>query len=747
MNYDENENELLNKIANCRRESQDHQNDWQIETRESYEFVAGNQWADEDKARLEELQRPCATFNRVGPVIDAIVGYEINNKRVTRYMPRSMNDGNIAEVLNMSAEWVRDRCNAEFEENDAFRDALICGMGFIETRIDDDLDPEGRIVQERVSPLEMRWDPSSRKQNLEDANWLSREKWWLLDEVYEKFPEIADDLLIGMEDLGNNTWSKPHDATNAWRYQENATSNWYDKGEGRVLIAQYQWRERATDYTVTLPDGREFTFDEDRWNRLKERLPNTPVREHQSWKYYQALVAGPTVIETEELPHDGFSIRAITGKREEETGLWYGLVRSMKSPQMWSNVFFSTAMSALQSNSKGGVMIEDGAVNDLREFEDKWADAGGVVHLNSGALSNNMVQERSYGGYPPALDKLMQFSINSIRDVSGVNMELLGMVGHEQAGVVETERKQSSLTILAPFFNSMKRYRITQGNDLMELMRFHLKPGQVVRITDLGEPVWWRDPGTQKYDVVISDAESSPNLKNEVWSSLQNILPAYLRTGMPIPPSIIKFMPIPDSVANDWMSYMEQQMQQQMQQSDIQGMQQQMQQMGAELQKLQQENMSLKEKRETEIMKLQQRQAESQMDLQVKEQEMLMDMKFKEMELAMKQKMDEAELATKLRDIDSRYDLEMKRIMSNNELQRGNTEAQMQAQQVKAVIDLHNEREKRKLAAESMSFENQIDDEDKIEIEEGVKNSRKRIITWLKGQGGELAKLAETLNE
>ena len=176
-------------------------------------------------------------------------------------------------------------------------------------------------------------------------------------------------------------------------------------------------------------------------------------------------------------------------------------------------------------------------------------------------------------------------------------------------------------------------------------------------------------------------------------------------------------------------------------------MQQQMQQMGAELQKLQQENMSLKEKRETEIMKLQQRQAESQMDLQVKEQEMLMDMKFKEMELAMKQKMDEAELATKLRDIDSRYDLEMKRIMSNNELQRGNTEAQMQAQQVKAVIDLHNEREKRKLVAESMSFKNQIDDEDKIEIEEGVKDSRKRIITWLKGQGGELAKLAETLNE
>ena len=71
----------------------------------------------------------------------------------------------------------------------------------------------------------------------------------------------------------------------------------------------------------------------------------------------------------------------------------------------------------------------------------------------------------------------------------------------------------------------------------------------------------------------------------------------------------------------------------------------------------------------------------------------------------------------------------------------------MQAQQVKAVIDLHNEREKRKLVAESMSFKNQIDDEDKIEIEEGVKDSRKRIITWLKGQGGELAKLAETLNE
>jgi len=111
--------------------------EWRSNAVEEYGFVDGEgQWSDEEKQFLRDQLRPEVTFNRVGPVIDVICGEEIATRQEVRFISREQGDVGVNEVYTAAADWVRDQCDAEDEESDAFRDAVICGMGWTETRMD-----------------------------------------------------------------------------------------------------------------------------------------------------------------------------------------------------------------------------------------------------------------------------------------------------------------------------------------------------------------------------------------------------------------------------------------------------------------------------------------------------------------------------------------------------------------------------------------------------------------------------------
>src|SRR5690242_12711616 len=61
--------------------SRTHLTEWRKEAEENYDFVAGNQWTQEDLATLQEQMRVPITFNRTEPTIAAVCGYEINGRQ------------------------------------------------------------------------------------------------------------------------------------------------------------------------------------------------------------------------------------------------------------------------------------------------------------------------------------------------------------------------------------------------------------------------------------------------------------------------------------------------------------------------------------------------------------------------------------------------------------------------------------------------------------------------------------------
>lgn len=667
----------VEEVYALRKDALKWQKSWRIDAQEDFKFRDGDQWDSEDAATLEEQQRPVVTFNRCAPIIDSVVGYEQGNRQEVRYIPRTRGDAQANEVFTEGARWVRDECDAEDEESDSYADAVTCGMGWTETRVDYEEDPNGKIVIERVPPIEMLWDPNARKGNIADAHWVARETWLPLKELKERWPEKASEI-VGMADgaFDFDDWNDEHDSTEAWKYEQD--QEWRDPHSGKAKLIHYQYKERRPYYRVRTQEGEVVEFPPSRFSKMQMAIESAglPYVKQQRWVYRERFITGMTLLEDKATPvEDHFSYHCITAKRDEQQHFWFGLMRAMKDPQTWANKFFSQTMHIMNSNAKGGILVENGAVDDKREFEENWASPEGVNWVNDGALSSGQIEQKSFGGYPSGLDRLLSFAISSIRDCTGVNMELLGMANRDQAGVLEQERKKAALVILAPLTSSLRRYRKMQGRALLAYMRKYIQPGTMMRITDKQVMPFYDDDPTVRYDVIVDTAPTSPNLKEEVWVILQNIVPAMVKAGVPLPPDLVRFSPLPESVADEWVKYIEERSQA----LDPQ----QMQKLQERLEKLMQENQQLKTK-----------QAEHAMTIQQKREEMMLDQKAKQDDIAAKERLLSAELSTKTRIADADRMFKMLELAAEYDMNAEQLETQLRIAREKQEADLSLDREK-----------------------------------------------------
>jgi hypothetical protein len=153
----------------------------------------------------------------------------------------------------------------------------------------------------------------------------------------------------------------------------------------------------------------------------------------------------------------------------------------------------------------------------------------------------------------------MQYAVTSLRDVSGVNVEILGMQqGASQAAQLDLQRKQSALTILQPLFDSLRRYRKSQGRLLLYLIENYLSDGRLVKIVGQDEaqyvPLIKQEgqSGNSSYDVIVDESPTSANQKEATWAMLQQLLPVI---GKMLPPAtwlaLLKYSPLPTTAQKD----------------------------------------------------------------------------------------------------------------------------------------------------------------------------------------------------
>lgn len=536
--------------------SREHLADWRTEAEEAFEFYNGRQWSDEEKRIFEGDGRVAPIFNLTAINVDAVCGLEVNNRQDVKFLPRTQGDVQVNQLLSDAAMWIRDQAQSEDEESDAFRDAVVTGLGVTETR----KQGEDEISVDRRDPCECFYDPSAKKPNLIDRRFGGRIVMLDMDQALDMFPDQTAVTL-------NAKW-----ASLGLKEDRAGTETIdYPTGPSSAPIGDKDWKPKKV------------CLVEIEWVEFRQ---GTKVRQ-------QAFLGATGVLEVN--PLEAWAYNFITGKRDRKKNTWYGIVRALKDPQKLINKFLSTVTHILASNAKGGLMYERGAFVDQRAAERDWSNPQKNVEVVEGALSAGKIQPRVAPPLPAGAIQLVEFAINNIRNISGINVELLGGADRDQPASLELQRRQSAVTILAALFDAKRRYHKEQGQTLLALMRA-LPPETLVRVTvDQPQPMQppqippgtppdqvqqvmaqfqqaqqgqqqqakrdmfvqlgmvaqaLSDP-TSKFDVIVDEAPSSPNQQQEVAAKIAQLV----SHGLQLPPAaqaiLLKNVGLPTTVSDD----------------------------------------------------------------------------------------------------------------------------------------------------------------------------------------------------
>lgn len=516
---------------------------WRQAAREDYEFYNGEQWSPEDRQALQRNRRPVMTFNRIAPLVNAVIGAEINNRRQVRFIPRNLGEAKADDMLTGLGEWFRYSANAVDEESEAFADTVIGGMGWVDTGLDFDNSADGAPMMQRLDPFKMAWDCNATKSNLTDATRL-----WYIDEkpiehMREMFPDVDEAQL---------------DA--AWARGCAATS----KRSGMVTIVEVRWFETCVAFQA--PDiitGEKRNYTAEQLATLLQSYPQLPHHKFKQRVVRRAFLGAELLGEpdTPLVPNTQLGWECISGYYNRTERQYYGLVRPTKDPQRWANKFFSQVMHVLNSQAKGGLLAERGAFDDDQQAQESFARADQITWLRNGALSASAprIQPKPAAQFPAGFFQLFEESKNSIMQVTGLSPEFIGTREVNQPGVLENQRRQSSLNLLAYIFNSLKKYRKRQATLVLHLLQNYLSDGRMVRI--IGEenqqyvPLTRQVCANQEYDVIVDEAPTTANEKERTFAILQQILPMlspYLTPQMGL--DMLKYTPLPTSLVEKWAS-------------------------------------------------------------------------------------------------------------------------------------------------------------------------------------------------
>lgn len=559
---------------------------WRKEAKEDFDFVAGGagmdsgQWDREALETLEQQQRPAITVNRIEPLIEGVAGTEVNNRQEATYKPREPADTGLTSVLNAVGKWMRDN-DVEEEDSDAFRNALVCGLGATASAMQYDEDLDGRFEAISLDPLGLRWDVNARRTGLTDTRWRGFVQDLDPRTFASMFPGDHGQEGVFGDSEPISTTSEP--ARRNTDYDDPLEQDGPPNEPRTYRVFQYQWYEHEPVYRVANPrTGSLDDLSREEFNALRDQIeasggivtpfgtpvdldpdePEPPVVvrfvQQERRVYYQAFFSGDNMLgDIERSPwRHGFTIQFITGRRHHNKGTFYGLVRPMKDPQRMTNKILSQFVHHYNSNVKGGGLYEEDAILNPEFFRDNVAAPNPWLPVAPGAISQKKIQFMQPAQFPGTLDALLQFFFSVPPSVTGLSEEFIGLAGRDQPVGLEQTRKMATLSIVAPVFSSYRKYRKQQGRLILDFIKDYIPEDAINRI--VAEPDRQFVPlvarmSPRRFDVHVDDAPLNPSMKATVYSVLKDFM-QFAMSALPPPvmqqylAAFLDYSPLPQAL-------------------------------------------------------------------------------------------------------------------------------------------------------------------------------------------------------
>src|SRR6266851_152047 len=544
---------------------------WEGPAREELRYYHGWQWDDIDRMQMESRKRPALSFNEIMPVIDAVSGLERLNRTDARFVTRALDSqpfqdaaGDLASEAVSAAD---ELANADEEMSDTAKEMGICGMAWGETSTNYEHDLNGRIIFKKLPFGECRWDPNARMPNIEDAQYRIRIRKVSRKEFTKLWPDMLDKVDMSMPEMPYGQTEKYELVVPYYslaNQQANPQVGQQTTLKKDVEVIQYQWRDMQPVYRFQDEDSGEITvLDEDKWKRLKDRvgmLGGTPPPAVKQFKpvYRQTEVCrGVELDDPVDLP-GGFSLLCLTGKWDDEKKRYYGLVRPMIDPQKTKNKAISSALGFHILNAKGGVIFKTSYFADPIDAKNQWAQPDAWIEANDEADLAAGLRQREPQQMPQELGMFYSESSKSIKQVSGVNEELVGLATGQTPSQTAGRRVQAGLVVLGWYWDNWNRFKRARARITLEFIREYWTQGQYIQVggdfNSQAIPLI-KESLPLDYSLVLDDSvRHNPNLKAQVWADLMDsgVLQALMKFGLgQMILKLLKYSPFPTQIVQD----------------------------------------------------------------------------------------------------------------------------------------------------------------------------------------------------
>lgn len=552
---------------------------WRARADREADYYDGNQLDSATLRAMAERGLPPAIEPLIGAHIDMILGMEAKNRMDWRVMPDGDKTGDdVADAMNYKVNQAERRSGADRACSDAYASQVKVGIGWAEVARERDPFKYPYRVQV-VHRNEIFWDMLSKKPDLTDARYLVRRKWTDMEQAVLMFPhhkELIKGATSGWQGfdsamLTNDGGSATDLAMSqvierGWAIED---QEWRDMDFSRVCLYEvwYQtWEETLVFRTV---DGRVVEFDMNNPDHLLGASLGVPLEKHVISRMNLAWYLGPHKLHDGPSPytHNKFPYVPFWGKKEDRTGVPYGLIRAMVYLQDEVNARISKMQWLLSSvttiRTEGAVKGEDSAFRQMvaRPNADIVLDAE-AMKKEGATFEIQRNQELNAQQYQRLIDLR-----DSLKKVIGLTQGMEGDNAGMQSGAGFGQMVEQGVQALADINDNFQFSRAAVGDlllsliieDSMEESIRVLISGNAVkddREVILNQPMYDENLGTTVLDndvqrtklmVVMSDVPSTPSFRTQQLQSMSEAFKSMPDDYQSIAlPHLLNLMDIPD---------------------------------------------------------------------------------------------------------------------------------------------------------------------------------------------------------
>lgn len=540
------------------------------------------QWSYEgstaDLEQLKKGERAHVSINHIQAIVDVLTGFERQNRYDLKTVPQGDEDAEQAELMTWLLKDVQEQANAHAYSSEVFENTLIQGLSALDVGIDWTRDQVyGEIVLDTLTPGEdVLWDPQSVRFDLSDARFVIRFRRAWVEDLVAKYPDHAEEIRDSLGALsvpsegGKLDEHSPVDAYGGARTHPNETDEirglFYDAaGSGIALLLEVQYADYEEAWIVS--DKRSGTVTEVESGVIARAMAAADTEHltaiHRRKRLirsgvvlpatYQTLEEGETPYENDQ---DAYSVIPCIGKRKGEH--CYGIVRNLKDPQRVENKRESQLIDLVARLAVLRIAYFANSLETPETLKDMFSNEPIAIRPGHQAPAYLVPP---LGELVSVLKTIGDRNKMSIREISGINTELLGLETDQASGIAIARRQAQGQVISTVWFDNYRQFRRLLGRRLARRIQQVYTMERTLRLTgpdgaammvklnplearDMApdefarfkeeqtkvadqRPRILKDVSSLKYDVIISEAPTTPSMRATSLLAVLEILKVF----------------------------------------------------------------------------------------------------------------------------------------------------------------------------------------------------------------------------